>query len=225
MDKDKFKSEVEKHGISIEELQEVLSEICEDDIDRKDYHDDIDAMIYGSKYKFGTICDEGSANLDNQIKDLIDHGTLVQIPWTNDLMETYKKYDDSIDRELTGDDYVKRAQRYSIPDINNNIFDWMRESIANDIEPGHVLYGCLGLSGEVGEFVDIIKKSIFHKTPFDETHAKKELGDICWYIQEICHAFGWSLNEIFNMNLEKLKNRYPNGFNVEDANNRKEGDI
>lgn len=48
---------------------------------------------------------------------------------------------------------------------------------------------CLGLSGEVGEFNDMIKKWIFHEKEFDEEHAKKEMGDVMWYIAMMCHTF------------------------------------
>lgn len=97
----------------------------------------------------------------------------------------------------------------------------------NKIDLGGLLNGCLGLSGEVGEFNDMIKKWIFHEKPLDEEHAKKECGDICWYLAMICESMNWDLNEIMRMNIEKLKARYPEnvGFTVELANNRKEGDV
>ena len=90
---------------------------------------------------------------------------------------------------------------------------------------GGVFNACLGLSGEVGELNDMIKKWIFHEKPFDEEHAKKELGDVMWYVAMMCHSFGWDMDEILQMNIDKLKARYPQGFDVELANNRKEGDV
>lgn len=90
---------------------------------------------------------------------------------------------------------------------------------------GGVLNGCLGLSGEVGEFNDLMKKSIFHEKPLDVDHAKKEIGDVMWYIAMICHSFGWNLDEIMQMNIDKLKARYPDGFSVENSLYRKEGDV
>lgn len=93
------------------------------------------------------------------------------------------------------------------------------------IDLGGVFNACLGLSGEVGELNDMIKKWIFHEKPFDEVHAKKELGDVLWYVAMMCHSFGWDLDEIMQMNVDKLKARYPKGFDVELANNRKEGDV
>lgn len=90
---------------------------------------------------------------------------------------------------------------------------------------GGIFNACLGLSGEVGELNDMIKKWIFHEKPFDEEHAKKELGDVMWYVAMMCESFGWDLDEIMQMNVDKLKARYPQGFDVELANNRKEGDV
>ena len=66
-----------------------------------------------------------------------------------------------------------------------------------------------------------------YMTLYDEEHAKKELGDVMWYIAMICESFDWSLEEIMSMNIDKLIARYPisEGFTVERANHRKEGDI
>ena len=90
---------------------------------------------------------------------------------------------------------------------------------------GGVFNACLGLSGEVGELNDMIKKWVFHEKPLDEEHAKKEMGDVMWYVAMMCYSFGWDLDEIMQMNVDKLKARYPKGFDVELANNRKEGDV
>lgn len=97
--------------------------------------------------------------------------------------------------------------------------------IENEIDTGGLLNGCLGLSGEAGELNDIVKKWIFHKKPLDREHMKKEIGDVCWYIADICHSMGFDLGEIFQMNIDKLKARYPEGFSEQRANNRSEGDI
>lgn len=92
-------------------------------------------------------------------------------------------------------------------------------------DAGRMINACLGLSGEVGETCDIIKKHIFHEKELDEVHLKKEIGDICWYIAEICTAFYFDLDEIMALNIEKLQARFPNGFDPARANHRKDGDI
>ena len=78
---------------------------------------------------------------------------------------------------------------------------------------------------DVGELTDMVKKWIFHESNFDEEHAKKELGDVMWYIAMTCESFGWSLDEIKQMNIDKLKKRYPDGFDTERANNRSPEDV
>lgn len=90
---------------------------------------------------------------------------------------------------------------------------------------GGILNACLGLSGEVGEFNDMIKKWIFHEKECDIKHLKKELGDIMWYIAMMCHSFNWDMDEIMKMNIDKLEARYPEGFDTVRANNRTNGDV
>ena len=88
-----------------------------------------------------------------------------------------------------------------------------------------LINGVLGLTGESGEVADLFKKGIFHEKGLDMDHLKKEVGDVCWYIALICESCGFDLDSIFEANVEKLKNRYPDGFDVERANHRKAGDI
>ena len=88
-----------------------------------------------------------------------------------------------------------------------------------------LLNGCLGLSGEVGEFNDMIKKVVFHEAAADVDHLEKELGDIMWYIALICDAFGFDLDHVMQLNIEKLKARYPDGFDVDKSANRAEDDV
>ena len=84
---------------------------------------------------------------------------------------------------------------------------------------------CLGLAGEVGEFNDMIKKWVFHEKELDMEHAKKEMGDVLWYVAMMCESFGWNMGEIMQMNVDKLKARYPEGFDVTRANNRANDDV
>ena len=88
-----------------------------------------------------------------------------------------------------------------------------------------LLNGCLGLAGETGEFLDMVKKWIFHEKPLDSEHLEKELGDVLWYAAMICKAMGWDLDEVMKKNVAKLQARYPEGFDPEQSANRKEGDL
>ena len=83
----------------------------------------------------------------------------------------------------------------------------------------NVLVGCaLGLSGESGEFTDLIKKIAYHAHPLDhETHDKlcKELGDILWYVAMAATSLAVDMRSLAEENLAKLKARYPEGFSTE----------
>ena len=97
--------------------------------------------------------------------------------------------------------------------------------VIDGVDIGCIFNACLGLSGEVGEFNDMVKKWVFHEKQLDIDHAKKEAGDICWYLAMLCESFGWNLEEIMQMNVDKLKARYPEGFDTDRANHRAEGDV
>ena len=126
---------------------------------------------------------------------------------------------------MTGSEYQKLAMRTNDKKSNDRLFE-MSASIHQECKDfGGILNTCLGLSGEVGEFNDMIKKWVFHEKDLDIEHAKKEAGDICWYLAMLCESFGWSLDEIMQMNVDKLKTRYPEGFDIERANHRAVGDV
>ena len=92
-----------------------------------------------------------------------------------------------------------------------------------------LLTAAVGLCAESGEFTEVIKKIIFQgKEPTKENlfHLKREMGDIMWYFMQACMALDVSPEEIIEMNVEKLKSRYPGGeFDVHYSENRKAGDL
>lgn len=92
-------------------------------------------------------------------------------------------------------------------------------------EASRLLHGLMGLNGESGEALDLLKKHMFQGHYLDKVHMAKELGDIAWYLAVSADAIGYTLEDIFEMNVAKLRDRYPNGFEVEKSVNRKEGDI
>ena len=96
------------------------------------------------------------------------------------------------------------------------------------IEPSRLLTASVGLSGEVGEFNDIVKKLLFQGKEIDDDtkkHLKSELGDICWYMAQALIALDSSWEEIFDINVGKLSDRYPGGFDALKSASRKVGDI
>lgn len=78
-----------------------------------------------------------------------------------------------------------------------------------------LINGVMGLCGESGEAIDIVKKHLAQGHELDKEHLAKELGDIAWYLAETAYAIGYPLEEIFQMNIDKLKKRYPEGFSTE----------
>jgi hypothetical protein len=78
----------------------------------------------------------------------------------------------------------------------------------------------MGLSGETGELVDMLKKWIGHGHELNLDAVEKELGDVLWYVAEIATTLELSLSDIAKKNEEKLKARYPEGFSVERSRNR-----
>jgi NTP pyrophosphatase (non-canonical NTP hydrolase) len=78
----------------------------------------------------------------------------------------------------------------------------------------------LGLAGEAGEVADLVKKYLGHGHPLITDKLLEELGDVLWYIAAIASLNGHSLSYVANMNIEKLKRRYPDGFSEEASRNR-----
>jgi NTP pyrophosphatase (non-canonical NTP hydrolase) len=92
-----------------------------------------------------------------------------------------------------------------------------------------LLTGAVGVSAESGELLEVVKKMIFQgKSWNDETkfHLQRELGDLIWYVAQICIALDTSIDEVIGMNIEKLLKRYPEGsFDAFYSENRLDGDI
>jgi NTP pyrophosphatase (non-canonical NTP hydrolase) len=74
---------------------------------------------------------------------------------------------------------------------------------------GRVPHAALGLTGEAGEVADIIKKSQYEGGRLDILHLIEELGDVLWYLTFLAGTFGWTLDELASLNIEKLKARKP----------------
>ena len=78
---------------------------------------------------------------------------------------------------------------------------------------------------EIGELHSIYQKRYQGHLEGSDEHRKKELGDLLWFIAEYCTGCGWSLDEIATLNIDKLKSRYPEGFESDRSLHRAEGDI
>ena len=83
-----------------------------------------------------------------------------------------------------------------------------------------LINGVMGLCGESGEAIDLVKKHLHQGHPLDREKLVKELGDIAWYLAETAYALDIPLEDIFRGNIDKLKRRYPDGFDTGRSVNR-----
>lgn len=110
---------------------------------------------------------------------------------------------------MTGNEYQELAKR-----TINGILTFGQAEM-------HALHG---MASEVGELHAIYQKQ-YQGHKFDPEHAKKELGDLMWFIAEYCTVMGFELDKIMELNIEKLRARYPEGFDADHSLHRAEGDI
>ncbi len=85
-----------------------------------------------------------------------------------------------------------------------------------------ILNAALGLAGEAGEFIDHVKKHIFHGHKLDKSFLIKELGDFLWYCAQAAQGLNTTLSHVADVNIDKLQKRYPAGFSTEASLNRSE---
>ena len=91
------------------------------------------------------------------------------------------------------------------------------------LDPKDVLInGVMGLCGEAGEAIDVVKKHLAQGHELDRDKLIKELGDVAWYLAETAHALGVSLEEVCRRNIDKLRARYPEGFSAERSLHRQD---
>lgn len=97
--------------------------------------------------------------------------------------------------------------------------------VTSACEDNLLLNGVMGLNGEAGECIDMVKKMLFQGREMDKEHMAKELGDCLWYLAVAAEGIGYDLDSVAQMNVDKLMKRYPDGFDSEKSKNRKRGDI
>lgn len=120
---------------------------------------------------------------------------------------------------------VARLEKNRVITVNGYQAEALRTASGMSDEYPMWLNGALGLTGEAGEVADMVKKHLFQGHPLDREHMAKELGDVAWYVAVTAYAIGYDLETILQMNVDKLRKRYPNGFEAERSLNREKGDI
>ena len=109
--------------------------------------------------------------------------------------------------------------------INEYQKEALRTASGTSQEYPRLLNGLIGLNREAGECIDILKKHLFQGHDLDKDHIAKELGDVAWYLAVSADAIGYDLETVLQMNVDKLRARYPNGFDAEHSLHRAKNDI
>lgn len=104
---------------------------------------------------------------------------------------------------------INEYQRLALTTMNKELSE--RDVLINSV---------MGLCGESGEVIDIVKKHISHGHELNREKLIDELGDVAWYLAECAYALGVSLEDVLTHNIEKLRARYPEGFSSERSINR-----
>ena len=84
-----------------------------------------------------------------------------------------------------------------------------------DLTAVEVNHLCIGIGAEAGELLSEIQRWIYYGQPLNEVNLKEELGDLMWYVSQLCNRMGWSLSSVIAANISKLKARYPEKFTEE----------
>ena len=133
-------------------------------------------------------------------------------------MIDFEKYTEFVDAVTSNES--KSSESFSVR---------LRDLYSEGLPVERLLTAAVGMSAESGEFIEVVKKMIFQGKPVNEEnlfHLKRELGDVMWYVAQACMALDTTFDEIVEMNVEKLKKRYPGGeFDVHKSENRVEGDL
>jgi NTP pyrophosphatase (non-canonical NTP hydrolase) len=137
-------------------------------------------------------------------------------------------------KQMTNVDYTKYQEFVNevTSKPSKNYYDFgQRLAVLNEqgFPTERLLTAAVGMCAEAGEFTEVVKKIVFQGKPVNDDnlfHLKRELGDIMWYVMQACMGLGVSLDEVVEMNVEKLLSRYPEGaFDVHFSENRKQGDV
>lgn len=173
---------------------------------KANYRDNIIAMIDRQRdkglSKYGEVLEDNSTLTVDQRLEHIQEELIDALMYVEHLRA-------AVLDKLTANDFQRAAMRTA---------SGMNYDSAG--ENGLLLNGVMGLNGEAGECIDIMKKHIFQGHELDREHMIEELGDVAWYLAVACEGIGVSLEEIMRGNIDKLKARYPEGFDKARSINR-----
>lgn len=170
------------------------------------YQNAIEALIAHQiekgKRKYGVTLEENVTLTTEQRIEHLEEELIDGLMYCEHLKAALKK------SGLTANDYQRAALRTARVD----------ELSKDEL----LLNGVMGLCGEAGECIDIVKKARFQGHELDKEKLKLECGDSAWYQSLIAYALDLPLSEVLQANIDKLKARFPDGFCKERSINRSE---
>lgn len=150
------------------------------------------------KSKYGVSLEDNTTLTRNQRIEHLEEELIDGLKYCEHL----KAIDDD---GITANDYQRAAMR-----------------TAGDDEESYLLNGVMGLCGESGEVIDLVKKHLHQGHELDRVKVVEELGDVLWYCALIAEAVGATLSDVMTRNIDKLKERYPDGFDKARSIHREE---
>ena len=169
----------------------------------------------------------GEMNYTKNINDLLErqrekgiakYGQILEENTTLSRVQRVEHIEEELIDALMYAEHIKAAAEDS---LTANDYQRMAMRTASGLDKHSlILNGVMGLNGEAGECIDVMKKHIFQGHELDREHLIEELGDVAWYLAICCEGLGVSLEEVMEKNIEKLRARYPEGFDKARSINR-----
>lgn len=160
----------------------------------------IEAQVAKGRAKYGVTLEDNVTLTEAQRIEHLEEELIDALMYCEHLAAAGRE------RGLTADDYQRAALRTA--------------QVTTMTDEDLILNGVMGLSGEAGECIDLVKKVRFQGHALDRDKFLLELGDVAWYLAVAAHGAGFRLSEVFEANIDKLKKRYPDGFDKARSMNR-----
>lgn len=144
-----------------------------------------------------------------------------------ELLDSYKDHPTN-DHITIWNEQIPELAEYIVQEFKDGSMtanEYQVEALRTAGDDPELLNGILGLCGEAGECAEVVKKNMFQGHNFDKHHLASELGDVAWYLAVSAYSLGFTLENVFRINIQKLRKRYPDGFDAEHSIHRKVDDV
>lgn len=158
-------------------------------------------------------------NAKQEIKGKQKYGVVLE---DNTTLTTAQRIEHAQEEAIDLLKYLEHLKQVAEDGITANDYQRAALRTANGANCVNLMNAALGMAGESGEVADIIKKHTFQGHDLDVNHVAEELGDVLWYVAVGAEAIGLSLGEVAQRNVDKLKRRYPDGFDKSRSINRED---